>query len=75
MKTYHYSVKFKGEDLLFHGEFKTSFVSVKDIKKEGKENLTAKMKKWGFEGVDVEAFEIYEQTNEGEKSIFKFSKE
>ena len=73
-KYYHYSVKFAGEFLRFHGYFETAFKDLKTIKAEARKSITAKLHEWGFTGDDMEYFEIYTYENEDEKRIFEWKK-
>ena len=72
---YHYSVKFAGEDLRFHGCFETAWTGLEKVKAKAREHLSEKMKEWGFDGSQLEEFEIYVYENEGEKRIFEWRKE
>ena len=73
---YHYSVKFAGEDLRFHGYFETAFKDLKTIKANARKSIAAKLPEWGFTGDDIEYFEIYvyENENENNKTLFEWKK-
>ena len=72
---YHYSVKFTGENLRFHGYFETAFKDLKTIKAKARKSIAAKLPEWGFVGDDIEYFEIYVYENEDEKRVFEWRKE
>ena len=72
---YHYSVKFAGEDLRFHGYFETAFKDLKTIKANARKSISAKLPEWGFVGDDIEYFEIYTIKDDMEKQIFEWRKE
>ena len=72
---YHYSVKFAGEDLRFHGHFSTAWLDLEKVKAKAREHLTEKMKEWGFDGSQLEKFEIYTYESDGEKRVFEWRKE
>ncbi len=72
---YHYSVKFAGEDLRFHGYFETAFKDLKTIKANARKSIAAKLPEWGFVGDDIEYFEIYTIKDDMEKQIFEWRKE
>ena len=74
MKTYHYSVKFAGECLRFHGCFETSWRDVETIKKNARKSISEKLPEWGFNGDDIEYFEIYTIKDDMEKQIFEWRK-
>ena len=77
MKTYdyYYSVKFACEDLRFHGYFETAFKDLKTIKANARKSIAAKFPEWGFNGDDIEYFEIYTIKDDMEKQIFEWRKE
>ena len=72
---YHYSVKFAGEDLRYHGCFETAFKDLKTIKANARKSISAKLPEWGFVGDDMEYFEIYTIKDDMEKQIFEWRKE
>ena len=72
---YHYSVKFTGECLRFHGYFETAFKDLKTIKANARKSIAAKLPEWGFVGDDIEYFEIYTIKDDMEKQIFEWRKE
>lgn len=72
---YHYSVKFAGEDLRFHGYFETAFKDLKTIKANARKSIAAKLPEWGFTGDNIEYFEIYTIKDDMEKQIFEWRKE
>ena len=71
---YYYSMKFAGEELRFHGYFKTSWSDLETVKDKARESISEKMKVWGFTGDDIEYFEIYTYKNYDEKQIFEWRK-
>ena len=77
MKTYdyHYSAKFEGECLLFHGYFSTAWTDLEKVKAKAREHLADKMKEWGFDGSQLEKFEIYTYRDSDEISLFTWEKE
>ena len=74
MKYYYYSVKFVGEDLRFHGYFKTSWSDLETVKEKARESISEKMKEWGFDGSQLEKFEIYTYRDDDEIIIFEWRK-
>ena len=74
MKYYYYSVKFIGEDLRFHGYFKTSWSDLETVKEKARESISEKMKEWGFDGSQLEKFEIYTYRDDDEIIIFEWRK-
>ena len=77
MKTYdyHYSAKFEGECLLFHGCFSTAWTVLEKVKAKAREHLSDKMKEWGFDGSQLEKFEIYTYRDSDEVILFTWEKE
>ena len=72
---YHYSAKFDGEFLWFHGYFETAWTGEEKVKAKAREHLTEKMKEWGFDGSQLEKFEIYTYRDDDEKRVFEWRKE
>ena len=72
---YHYSVKFAGEDLRFHGCFETAWTVLEKVKAKAREHLSEKMKEWVFDGSQLEEFEIYTYRDNDEITIFTWEKE
>ena len=72
MKTYHYSVKFKGDELNYHGEFETVFTDKEQIVGKARKHLANKLPEFGFTGDDILSIEIY---NNEREIIFKWEKE
>ena len=77
MKTYdyHYSAKFEGECIRFHGYFSTAWTDLEKVKAKAREHLSEKMKEWGFDGSQLEKFEIYTYRDSDEISLFTWEKE
>ena len=71
---YYYSAKFEGEFLRFHGHFSTAWLDLEKVKAKAREHLSEKMKEWGFDGLEIEYFEIYTYENYDEKQIFEWKK-
>lgn len=71
MYTYHYSVKFKDEEILCHGDFNTSFVDTEKIVNKARSHLSAKLKNFWKKSEDIVAIEIYDNKRE---IIFKWEK-
>lgn len=75
MRIYHFSVRFYGSDMSYHGEFMTNSIQRNDIVQLAKIKLTEKMKVWKWDGKDVVFFEVYRFDDDGnEVSVFKFEK-
>ena len=76
MIKYHYSVRFMNECLRFHGCFETAFKDLKAIKANARKSISEKLPEWGFNGDDIEYFEIYVYDNENEnnKTLFEWKK-
>ena len=72
MKTYHYSVKFKGFALNYHGEFETVFTDREQIVSKARKHLSGKLPYFGYKGDDILSIEIY---NNEREIIFKWKKE
>ena len=72
---YYYSAKFEGEFLWFHGYFSTAWTVLEKVKAKAREHLTEKMKEWGFDGSQLEKFEIYTYRDNDEIIIFTWEKE
>lgn len=72
---YYYSAKFEGEFLWFHGYFETAWTGLEKIKSIAREHLSEKMKEWGFDGSQLEKFEIYTYRDDDELTIFTWKKE
>ena len=77
MKTYdyHYSAKFEGECLLFHGYFSTAWTGLEKVKAKAREHLSEKMKEWRFDGSQLEKFEIYTYRDNDVLILFTWEKE
>ena len=77
MKTYdyYYSAKFEGEFLWFHGYFSTAWTELEKIKAKAREHLSEKMKEWGFDGSQLEKFEIYTYRDNDVLILFTWEKE
>ena len=75
MQVYHFSVRFEGSDMSYHGEFLTNSVVREEIIYKAKQKLTEKLPMWKREGRDVISFEVYRFDDEGrELSVFNFEK-
>ena len=76
MNTYNYynSAKFEGECLRFHGHFSTAWLDLEKVKAKAREHLSEKMKEWGFDGSQLEKFEIYNYRDDYEIIIFEWRK-
>ena len=72
---YYYSAKFEGECLRFHGHFSTAWLDLEKVKAKAREHLSEKMKEWGFDGSQLEKFEIYTYQIDNELTIFTWEKE
>ena len=72
MKTYHYSVNFKGSDLNHHGEFETVFTDKEQIVSKARKHLSGKLTYFGYTGDDILSIEIY---NNERETVFKWKKE
>ena len=72
--SYHYSAKFEGEFLWFHGYFETAWTGLEKVKAKAREHLSEKMKEWGFDGSQLEEFEIYIYENGNNKTLFEWKK-
>ena len=72
---YHYSAKFEGEFLWFHGYFSTAWTGLEKVKAKAREHLTDKMKEWGFDGSQLEKFEIYTYKDNDVLILFTWEKE
>ena len=77
MKTsyYYYSAKFEGEFLWFHGYFSTAWTELEKVKAKAREHLSEKMKEWGFDGSQLEKFEIYTYRDNDVLILFTWEKE
>lgn len=64
MKTYHYSVKFNGFALNYHGEFETVFTDKDQIVAKARKHLSGKLTEFGFTGDDILSIEIYNNERE-----------
>ena len=72
---YYYSAKFEGECLLFHGYFSTAWTVLEKVKSKAREHLSGKMKEWGFDGSQLERFDIYTYRDSDELILFTWEKE
>ena len=72
MKVYHYSVKFKGDELNYHGEFETVFTDREQIVSKARKHLQGKLPDFCYTGNDILSIEIY---NNEREIIFKWKKE
>ena len=72
---YYYSAKFEGESLLFHGYFETAWTGLEKVKAKAREHLSEKMKEWGFDGSQLEKFEIYTYKDNDVLILFTWEKE
>ena len=72
---YYYSAKFEGEFLWFHGYFSTAWTGLEKVKAKAREHLTEKMKEWGFDGSQLEKFEIYTYRDSEVMILFTWEKE
>lgn len=71
---YYYSAKFEDEFLWFHGYFSTAWTGLEKVKAKAREHLSEKMKGWGFDGSQLEKFEIYTYKDNDELTLFKWKK-
>lgn len=71
---YHYSAKFEGEFLWFHGYFETAWSDLETVKEKARERISDKMKMWGFDGSQLEKFEIYTYQIDNELTLFTWKK-
>ena len=62
---YHYSAKFEGEFLRFHGHFSTAWLDLEKVKAKAREHLTEKMKECGFNGSQLEVQQQIQQAGGG----------
>ena len=75
MQVYHFSVRFEGSDMSYHGEFLMNSVVREEIIYKAKQKLTEKLPMWKREGRDVISFDVYRFDDEGrELSVFNFEK-
>lgn len=73
MTIFHFSVKFAGSEMTYHGDFASAFVKVEDIKKKAKTVLIDKLEVWQKQAKDVVFFEIYRYSDSGnEIQIYKW---
>ncbi len=68
LRIYHFSVKFDGSEMLFHGEYITMS---KDFVIIAKSELTKKLKVWKKQAKDVVSFEVYDNDR---NVLFSWSK-
>ena len=73
--SYYYSAKFEGEFLWFHGYFSTAWTGLEKVKAKAREHLSEKMKEWGFDGSQLEKFEIYTYRDNDVLILFTWEKE
>ena len=71
---YYYTATFVGKCLRFPGHFSTAWLDLEKVKAKAREHLTEKMKEWGFDGSQLEKFEIYNYRDDYELIIFEWKK-